>query len=1415
MVPLSRVAPGLGPMTSVCLLAGFFFFLTPSGAAAQISVSGYTQPRAKTTPAPPLAERARDGQAPKIHAHPELRLEALKRFRLPPLGESEMRQQAADKRLRVGAVRALPQPLDVRREASEFTLAEGRLRALRVQAEGALQVRLNFARLELDEGERLFVYVADNPQLFCGPYTRQDGREDFWTPPLDGDEVVIEIFSPAGAPEKTAAPGPAGAARHVTVSAVSHVFRRPRAAGPPAVLEGAQDEAAGACNLDVPAEWSEAAKSVGLLQFTKPDGEYLCSGVLLADAQKSGTPYLLTANHCIGTQAEAGNLAVYWLYDTPGARGSGQSQWRSTLLETSQATDFTLIKLRNPVPAGVRFSGWTTEPPAPGATLTGIHHPQGDYKRISFARLSDEACPPGFPPELCDDFHKVRWTGGVVEPGSSGSGLWVGPASDPKLVGQLLGGVSECGGESGPDIYGRFDRSFEAVAYHLTKQGCAYAVSNSEHVAEAGGGAGRAQLFVREGEACAWTARSLSPWIKLTAASGQGDGTASYTVEPNPNPARRLGQVVVAGKTVLVVQKGSGESCAPKSIALGETVSGTLAEGSCRSPITPQGYAARYTFTAEKGRNIGVTLTSRAFDTYLILYGPDGEIIAENDDDGPNSTNSRLAGYYQGRLGIPETGTYTIEVIAFDAGATGAYTLKLEKGCLFRVTAGTTKFSAFGSPSGLGGDAAIFEVEATSCDGLPAVPDGFYAHGSDFDWMGVESGYNYGYLNSGKGRYYFSPRSRNDGPPRRGVLTVAGVSFVIEQAAFCGARHSVTVTPSATVASIGGVGRAQVKVADGAFCTWQADNNSFPSWVTLNGLTIGTGDGELSYQVWEHRGLVPRSTTLTIVGQPHLITQQPPGGACVPTPLVLNQIIEGRLESSDCLPGTFENYRVDRYTFTAAAGQQIAVTLGSPDFEAHFIIYRQDGTQVTGGNVFKPLPPLPPVTEARFPAEGFMELPADDTYVLVVGHHAQQQGGRYKLKLEMAGAPGCVFRINNDRHEFAAAGGDVPVTLTATGGCEWSLTNKPDWITFPQGETGRDTKEIVIRAAPNAGAPRQANLYLGGRRFFVWQDAPCSYVNVKLPAGPGANRLYLPPHASSLALEVVTGRTCALTGGSNVAWLSFTGYVPLSAYLRYEANTGGLRRGELNLGGKVIEVVQGATNLTTVSAANYATVVARDGIVSLFGEDLTSQTVSATSLPLPDYLGGVRILLDDQKGQFINPPLFYVSPTQINFQIPSYLRAGEVKVLVTGDAGRYSTGLLTLADVAPSVFTANQDGAGVPAALLQRVKADGTQQYEEVFEPDGAGKFRPRAINLGPNDEAVYLLLFGTGIRLRSDLKNVTCQVGSEALPVAYAGAQGGYVGLDQVNVLLPKSLHGRGEVSVTLSVDGKAANTVKLRFAP
>ena len=89
----------------------------------------------------------------------------------------------------------------------------------------------------------------------------------------------------------------------------------------------------------------------------------------------------------------------------------------------------------------------------------------------------------------------------------------------------------------------------------------------------------------------------------------------------------------------------------------------------------------------------------------------------------------------------------------------------------------------------------------------------------------------------------------------------------------------------------------------------------------------------------------------------------------------------------------------------------------------------------------------------------------------------------------------------------------------------------------------------------------------------------------------------------------------------------------------------------------------------------------------------------------------------------------------------------------------------------------------------------------------------PRAIDLGPDSDRVYLILFGTGVRYRQALTTVSFRIGGVQAEVIYAGPQGQYTGQDQINVRVPRTLMGRGEVDVEMIVDGKIANTVKLNI--
>ncbi len=83
-------------------------------------------------------------------------------------------------------------------------------------------------------------------------------------------------------------------------------------------------------------------------------------------------------------------------------------------------------------------------------------------------------------------------------------------------------------------------------------------------------------------------------------------------------------------------------------------------------------------------------------------------------------------------------------------------------------------------------------------------------------------------------------------------------------------------------------------------------------------------------------------------------------------------------------------------------------------------------------------------------------------------------------------------------------------------------------------------------------------------------------------------------------------------------------------------------------------------------------------------------------------------------------------------------------------------------------------------------------------------------IDLDPATDKVYLILFGTGLRGAAQ-GQVAVTVGGAAIAPAFAGAQGVDAGLDQINVLLPYSLKGAGNVSVVATAAGQTANTVNV----
>lgn len=234
---------------------------------------------------------------------------------------------------------------------------------------------------------------------------------------------------------------------------------------------------------------------------------------------------------------------------------------------------------------------------------------------------------------------------------------------------------------------------------------------------------------------------------------------------------------------------------------------------------------------------------------------------------------------------------------------------------------------------------------------------------------------------------------------------------------------------------------------------------------------------------------------------------------------------------------------------------------------------------------------------------------------------------------------------------------------------------------------------------------------------------------------------------------------------------------------------------------------------TTVSAANYLRAeVALDSIAAIFGTELATGNASATSLPLPTTLGGTTVKIRDSNGTEKFAPLFYVSPEQVNYQLPEGLASGLAIITVTNSNAVITTSLLRIGTVSPGVFSFEQNGRGFAAADFVRVAADNSQRYERVATyNETTHQWTANAIDLAVPNETIYLILYGTGLRQRTSLSNVKVMIGGVEAVVEYAGAQSQYAGLDQINIHVPRSLAGRGEMDVELIVDGILANTVRI----
>ncbi len=328
----------------------------------------------------------------------------------------------------------------------------GRIWQLGLKSSGAVSLNLAFDNFFIPDGAKLFIYTPDRDFVF-GAFTSQnnDISEKFATDLISGSALVIEYYEPLEVANQGS----------LNLFRVTHGYR--------GIKEFAAKSFgdAGSCQVNVNCplglNWQNERNGVVCLVV---GGSEFCTGSLVNDVPQDSKPYVLTANHC-----SSSNDFATWVFrfnwEAPGCINPGtppsiaQSLNTSTLRARDAGTDFCLVEITGgliggTVPASYTpyFSGWSAIN-VPATSEVGIHHPNGDIKKIS------EALSPASTGTYngADCWITGEWTTACTEPGSSGSPLF---DQNKRIVGQLYGGPSYCGASSSDmyDYYGKFSTSW-------------------------------------------------------------------------------------------------------------------------------------------------------------------------------------------------------------------------------------------------------------------------------------------------------------------------------------------------------------------------------------------------------------------------------------------------------------------------------------------------------------------------------------------------------------------------------------------------------------------------------------------------------------------------------------------------------------------------------------------------------------------------------------------------------------------------------------------------------------------------------------------------------------------------------------------------------------------------------------------
>jgi len=356
-----------------------------------------------------------------------------------------------------------------------------------VSAPGATALRLHFTDFWLPEGAELYLYTLRG-EVF-GPYNLSGLHGDgaFWSHTLNGDQTLVQIRHHGPVSTRDLAD------TWFFVEEVGYLGEKYLTGITSNSTQRAFCQYNASCIENVNCGGTSAAvntarDAIAHMQWVSGAFLNICTGGLIADSAGSGTPYFLTANHCISKGKDARNLETFFqltmsgcgsttcddLFDTRANHPQSLRTVGASIKATGTTGDYTLLQLNQAAPAGSAFLGWTTTPVAfsNGTPLHRVSHPQGAPQAYSSQDVDTSA-------GTCFNTDRGDWiysrdTVGGTEGGSSGSPVVNGSG---QVVGQLTGSCGtntgdSCDSVNNATIDGAFAAYFSNVEEFLDPAGC-------------------------------------------------------------------------------------------------------------------------------------------------------------------------------------------------------------------------------------------------------------------------------------------------------------------------------------------------------------------------------------------------------------------------------------------------------------------------------------------------------------------------------------------------------------------------------------------------------------------------------------------------------------------------------------------------------------------------------------------------------------------------------------------------------------------------------------------------------------------------------------------------------------------------------------------------------------------------------